>query len=260
MKKVKLLLLLAALMFVTTASDCDDDGGGNPNLPNPGFTLLTVRINGLGIDSAQPFVDTGGMLIDRGDGYSGTLTNFRATSSGSGILPVANGVAPAFWGVSEYSGPCAGFTAFGGVKRADYTRLVCLAGSLGLPFGFSPLPIQANGPAVTWQIQGKGMNHTYGMPTVRFYNYIGTLVAQIKATQIASDNSWISGSSTALQALPSGSYYARVWNATSNGTGKFVGEASMRVYRPQPPPSPCGVQHILTDDGQQIDLPPPTCN
>jgi hypothetical protein len=96
------------------------------------------------------------------------------------------------------------------------------------------------------------------MPTVQFRNYLGTLVAQVRATRV--DEGRVIANATTLRYLPSGTYSAQVWNVKANGSSRLAGTSSMRVYRPQPPPNPCDVQHILTDDGQQLDLPSPTCN
>lgn len=101
------------------------------------------------------------------------------------------------------------------------------------------------------------MNAVYGMPTVRFRNYLGTIVAKVRATSLVEGR--ITANANALRSLPSGSYSAQVWNATANGAGKLVGTAPMRVYRPQPPPNPCDIQQIQTEDGQEITLAPPTC-
>jgi len=230
MKRLNLSLFAFALTFMPMAAGCV---ATNPNLPNPGFTIVTVRINSLGIDAPVP-----GTLVS---GYTnrppaldatGTKTSFPQTASSypSGLVPVRDGVAPAFWALSEHNGPCAGQTAFGGVKRGDFNYLTCAQVRLSLPFTFSPLRIDAEAASVTWILKGDNMHTTYGMPIVQFYDMNGILVAQTQATAIAGDNSWIEGNSLILQTVPSGVYLVQAWNMTPDG-GEFCGHTTMNVYR-----------------------------
>jgi hypothetical protein len=143
------------------------------------------------------------------------------------------------------------------MKRADHNFFRCTIGK-GFLFTFNPLPLNADAPPATFEISGTSqINGIYGLPTIQFRNYLGTLVARVRATGV--DRGRVIGSTTALRSLPSGSYSAQVWTVTANGSTKLAGVVPMRVYRPQPPPDPCSVQHIQTDDGQQLDLPSP-CN
>src|SRR2546421_2166893 len=106
---------------------CSSEPQSNPNLPNPGFTIITQRRNSLGIESPQPnTIVQGTQRRQLPPEATGTVRDFRGTSSPTvGLLPVPNGVAPAFWAIGEDNGPCAGQVAFGGVKRGDYNYLTC---------------------------------------------------------------------------------------------------------------------------------------
>jgi hypothetical protein len=237
--KVKLLVaLLLTLMAVLTGCST----GGSNNFPNPGFTLQTQRVNSLGIPTNVPGVVISGVNNRPPDpGYTGTIRQFPPTQSSynSALVPVRDGVAPAFWAITSHTIPfCGGQTAFGGVRPGEVSEVVCFQSSFNFPSSFAPSLVNAEAPAVTWTITGANMNTTYGMPAVQYYDAAGNLVCQMQATAIGGDGSWISGSTEGLQYLPSGNYGVQVWNATADGAGEFCGVASVIVWRPSEVP-PC---------------------
>lgn len=246
---MRLILLLLIGALVVMVSSC------SLGVPNPGFTIVTVRRNALGIESPLRNILVNGRLVAASDNASGTRTTYSESSGVSGQIPVDNGRAPGLWANTEENGPCAGQTDYCDIHRGEVNYLICERQGFG--FHFDPSSINADAPPATFSITGSGMNAVYDMPTVQFRNYTGTLVAKIRATSLTEGR--ITANTTALRSLSSGTYTAQVWNATASGAGKLVGTATMRVYRPQPPPNPCDAQHIQTDDGQQIDIPAP-CN
>jgi hypothetical protein len=226
MKRLNFLILTFTLIVMVDASGCV---ATNPNLPNPGFTLVTVRTNALQIDSPVPGTLVSGQMIQRGSTASGTVESFPqiASTYPSGLIPVNNGVAPAFWRLAEHNGPCGGLEASGSIKRAEYNYLNCTQARISFSFSFIPTNVDAEAAPVTWTVKGQNMNCYYGMPTLQIYDYAGTLVSQTQATAIAADNSWIQGSSLSLQSLASGDYLVQVWNAS----GEFCGHTGMSIYR-----------------------------
>ncbi|HEX8474600.1 MAG TPA: hypothetical protein VF666_11245 [Pyrinomonadaceae bacterium] len=266
MKKFTFILKTFCVLLVLAVSGCTGGGGttSNPNLPNPGFTLITQTRSAFGIERPQPFTDVAGIQRRQlPPDATGFIRDFEATSSSSGILPVANGVAPAFWAIGEGNGPCAGLVAFGGVKRGDYNYLTC-NGGLTFPFGFTPFGFSAS-ESTTWTATGVDMNTQYGMPMLQVYDAYGNMVAIMPATECgytpeseeAPASTWMSGSSDAMMGLPSGSYTADIMNQSMDDTGTPIGFISFRIFSIEPPPDPCdgGVQ---TTYGRE-SLMPPTC-
>jgi hypothetical protein len=256
MKKFILLLIVSLVAII---AGCDLDDSGTP--PNPGFIVVTTEYNENDVvphDEGVSGINTEGTLKWANDDASGYITHFYEPSGQAGKIRVENGRAPGTWLLEEFNGPC--FRAlpfYYQMRRADFNYLRCTIGR-GLSFNFNPLPLNADAPPATFDILvNTQVTSTYGMPTVQFRNYLGTLVAKVRATRIYQGR--VIGSTTALRSLPSGSYSAQVWNVTANGSTKLAGTAPMRVYRPQPPPNPCDVQYVQTEDGQQIALAPPTC-
>jgi hypothetical protein len=253
MKRTFIMLLLVVL--ASTMTGCVVQGP-----PNPGFIVVTQErgyISGV-IPYDRPIagIDTEGDLRFADDDASGSVRNFRQNSGSSGQITVRDGRAPGTWFIKEWDGPCAFESIYAHMKRADYNYITCVEGAF--PFQFSPFAFNADAPPSTFQVLGASISGTYGKPTIQFRTYTGTLVAKVRATEV--DQGRAIANTTALRSLPSGSYSAQVWNVTSNGSAKLVGTAPMRVYRPEPPPDPCAVQHIQTDEGQVIELKPPICN
>ncbi len=102
--------LLFTMMGFTLALSVAMSGCSNPNFPFPGFTVTTVRISSLGIDVTVPGVEVSGFIPPGrppGTGYTGNRSEFPNTFSSypSALIPVANGIAPAFWRLTAHSGP-----------------------------------------------------------------------------------------------------------------------------------------------------------
>lgn len=97
MKMFKLTLLALVLLAAAMSAGCTFS---NPNLPDPGFTLVTVRRNSLGIESPVPGTVISGSNTRPGAGDAiGFVKSFglKASSAPSGLIPIKDGFAPAFW-------------------------------------------------------------------------------------------------------------------------------------------------------------------
>jgi hypothetical protein len=255
---MKKSILLLSVSLMTIIAGCALDDLSNP--PNPGFIVVTTVYDPTSIvprDEVLANVTTNGTLKWSDDDASGYVEHFNEPSGGSGQIRVNNGRAPGTWLLQQFNGPCFhALPIYYHMRRGDYNYLRCnRAGTLS--FNFNPLPLNANAPPASFEIFGTAIDGTYGMPMIQFRNYTGTLVARVRASSI--NQGRVIASTNALRTLPSGSYSAQVWSVAANGTTKLAGTAPMRVYRPEPPPNPCDVQHIQTEDAQQISLAPPTC-
>jgi hypothetical protein len=257
MMKKFILLLLVGLVAIITACDVADDLSLPPN---PGFTVVTTVYDPTSLvprEEVLPNVTTDGDLKWADDDASGFRDHFNEVSSNSGQIRVNNGRAPGTWLLQQFNGPC--FRAlpfYYHIRRGEINYLRCnRPGSFS--FNFNPIPLNANAAPATFQIYGTEISTTYGMPMIQFRNYTGTLVAKVRASSVGQGR--VTGSTTTIKTLPSGSYTAQVWSVMANGSTKLAGTAPMRVYRPQPPPNPCDIQYIQNEEGQEIALAPPTC-
>jgi hypothetical protein len=257
------LLLIATLMFVTMGDDCDDNGGGG-GIPNPGFRLICVRREGV-IEYPQTGALTRGTLLQRADDASGTSDDFLAEAGNAGQADVPNAVAPAFWRLfaSGGWGQCNGASTSGGLNRGVENYVFCF---IGQGFGFHsqifPTSLSTTGAAVEFMVTGVGLNTSYGMPTLQFFNEYGTLAAQTQATEMAPDNTYLKAWSGCLSGLPSGHYTVNVVNATADGVGQVVGSSSVRLYGANEPPT-CNPSNILIqrclDNGGDWDFDTCSC-
>lgn len=246
MKKNKYTLTILSPLLVLLLCSCSP--GPNPNLPDPGFTIVTQRRDSLGIESAQPnTVVFGNQTRPTFSDPGGNVHSFRGISSATAaLLPVPNGVAPAFWELGEESGPCAGQVTFGNIKRADYNYLTCSRFKLDFPFAFLPSSFASADPTLNWTVIGTGMSASYGMPMLQIYDMYGNVVAYVGATDCGytpetdttPETTWMSGNSAALAGLSSGSYTADIWNQTPDGSGAYVGFVDFAIYDNEPPPGP----------------------
>jgi|GEM_PF-2961094 len=247
MKKSTYTLTIFSLLFVLLLGGCSS--GPNPNLPDPGFTIVTQRRNSLGIESRQPNTAVfGNQTRPTFSDARGNVRTFRGiTSPTVGLLPVPDGVAPAFWELGEESGPCLGQVTFGEMKRADFNYLTCAEFRLEFPLAFLPSSgLMSGDPTLVWTVTGTGMNTNYGMPMLQVYDVFGNVVAYVQATDCGytpetdttPEITWMSGNSSALAGLASGSYTADIWNQTPDGTGAYVGFVDFTIYGNEPPPSP----------------------
>ena len=104
----------------------------------------------------------------------------------------------------------------------------------------------------SFTISGDGIDGTYGMPLVEFYDEYGTLMASMLATSVGTDDQGISWLTCSAPYLPySCTYSIGVSNLLSDGSFDLVGVSSVDVINGQelpplvdpglpPDPSPCG--------------------
>jgi hypothetical protein len=152
---------------------------------------------------------------------------------------------PAIWLFTLLDGPCAG------TGRATIGEDV--TGDAILPcenifhphrISFTPIATDAQAPPATFTISGEGIDASYAMPLIEFYDEYGRLTASTYATAVASDGTSLTSS---MPNLPYTNFYAvGVSNALSGGGMDLIGATSVQVTNgqelpplPDPPPDEC---------------------
>jgi hypothetical protein len=129
-------------------------------------------------------------------------------------------------------------------------------------FTASPSSIDLAAPPATVTLSGVGIDATYGMPLIQYYDSTGSLVASALANTVASDGTWLQGNTPDLSNAYNGETNVEVSNRLADGTWSYpVGIAPLTIYGgndppplddgPPPDPEGCG--------GQPIDQPQMPC-
>ncbi len=176
----------------------------------------------------------------------GSVINFNRITDGEGKATSRDWVAGAYWNFQRIGGHtgCGIRTAFGYVPCGATVPLDC---SAAFSFTMAPESIDVNAPPATATFTGNGLETTYGMPTIEFYDEYGTYFDQTTASAVSADGTWLQAAVPSLAGLYSGAYTIVIVNATADGSRNAVGTASVWVYGnnmlpppPDPVPDPCG--------------------
>lgn len=97
-------------------------------------------------------------------------------------------------------------------------------------FSANPFRINVNSPPSTFNITGHGMDATYGLPQVWFYNQNRTVLLRVTAVSASSDGSLIGVPASNVTFGANGSYAAVVYVRQSTGTWSPVGGAEIYIY------------------------------
>lgn len=213
------------------------------------------------IASPDPNVSVQGLW--QGDNGFGSLCGEQlgafGTTDGEGKLDVPNGRVPAVWSFTRFGGHTGcGTISFinRSISCGSEVRLNC--GS-AFVFAMSPDSIDVNAPPATATFTGEGVDTTYGMPKIEFYDEYGTYFDQTTATTVSADGTWLQASVPSLAGLYSGIYTIVIVNATPDGSRNAIGTASVWVYgndMPPPPPDPEDDPCVQTKDGPSLECEP----
>jgi len=113
-------------------------------------------------------------------------------------------------------------------------------------FAVEPASIDATAPPEAVTVTGAGIDATYGMPYVSFYNPNGYVLAEGRASTVSPEGTSMSAVIPEISSVPSGSYWAIVRKVMADGSLQFVGAAEVYVFNfeppppPDPEPTPCG--------------------
>lgn len=124
-------------------------------------------------------------------------------------------------------------------------------------FFASPLSINLAALPATVTLTGEGIDTTYGMPLVQYYDSTGNLVGSTMATTVASDNTWIQGNTPDLSGAYNGDASIQISNKLEDGTWSYpVGSAPVTVFGgADPPPDGGGGGGCYGNDGLRPVMP-----
>jgi hypothetical protein len=102
-------------------------------------------------------------------------------------------------------------------------------------FGFSltaqPGSVDLQAQPSTMIVSGQGIDATYGMPLVEYFDTNGYLIGSVTATSVAGDYSWVEAPVPDLSSVYSGNYQIQVTNIRSDGNYlDIVGTAPMYAW------------------------------
>lgn len=242
MKATKRILLIVALGYLATGC-CFFDFLTGPH----GFTIKTVFITPPSPTQRQminpdPGVQvTGNWQGDNGLGSPcGSKITFSVSTDSEGKAKDCDWRVPAVWNFARSGGHCGIiFNIIQAVSCGQEAPLVC--NQVGTVFSMSPNAIDVNAPPATATLTGQGLDATYGMPIVEFYDEYGSYLDVTTASAVSADGTWLEASVPNLTGAYSGTYTVVIVNQTPDGTRNVVGTATVWVYgndMPPPPPDP----------------------
>lgn len=237
MKRINYIPLIAALVLVALGSGCSK----TPPPPNPGYrfsSYLQFFEFGIPVRTVKdPDKLFSGDLINAMPGAPGTVGFWRARTNYQAYYDVLSGIAPAEWEFVALDGVCQGLSFQTFVSAGQDLQVACMVPETPSFFA-QPDYIDADYPPASVAINGTGINSASGMPMVEYWDQYGYFVASSQATEVAADGTWLSGPTPDIASVHSGRYVLRIKQAT----GELIGQATMDVYKyePPPPPDPCG--------------------
>lgn len=241
--KITQCLLILALLVVSLGADC------GPAPPLVGFHIATYEtrlasngrpfsflISGVDVDAYH--------VLDRPDlgVVQGSLTSLGYTSHGTDFYP--QGRAAANWHFTLGNGPCGGQSITFPVRQRETQPIACdeTGAYLRAPFYADPSAINLELPPAVVSVTGGGIDATFGMPAVDFYDDNGTLVAREYAYEVSSDGTLLKVHTPDLSSAESGSFVLIVSNVGADGNLSAIGTLGIGVFTfepPPPPPDPC---------------------
>lgn len=85
-------------------------------------------------------------------------------------------------------------------------------------------------PPATFTFQGEGIDITYGMPRVDYYDQYGNSVGSAMATAVAPDGTWVQANTPDLSQVYSGNYEVQICNMTWTSYYQPFGEATLNAW------------------------------
>lgn len=248
MNKFKSILLIPLLVSLLATTSCIP---APPGLDIHGYQFQRIGVHEIRVSMAGSGVNAHWVRDTGYNSYTNLLTNFTAYLGSEGWVHVNDVRLPAQWGFAYVprgaSHPCTGLTWLFDLDVNDIVVLPCQY--LGHVFGMSVEPTTADAQAMPamFTAVGQGIDGTYGMPMVEFFDEYGRQVATVYASSVGTttEGPTLTG---AMPYLPYNSVYVvMVSSVLSDGTYDVGGVSSLVVnngaelpplFDPPPPPDP----------------------
>lgn len=252
----RLFFVLISVVGLAFYSSCDGGSGGAiyDQPPSGGFTVHTVYTCGLNLtgvcESYSTLVAGEKKSEISGKTPNGTVSSFNWVATAACINPnsppclntaivfIAGAIWPANWTFTWGSAGCYNKS----FDLAVISSLVNLSCDVSILHGaaIDPTVFDVNDPPLTATITGEGIDPTYGMPLVQYYDSNGTLQAQAYATSVSSDGTSMVGPVPDFSSAPLGDYAGVMLNADANSNYYVIGTVAVSVIdSSSPPPNPC---------------------
>ncbi|MGH9971841.1 MAG: hypothetical protein ACREBG_29175 [Pyrinomonadaceae bacterium] len=220
---------------------------GSSPPPPTGFNVRTLFVvtsptGVIILRRGVPALVAGSWQFDQG-AANGTVTTFNTTTNASGNLTVSGARVPALW--QFHRGPippCSTIGPFNANMTAGITlETGCIVTTVA-NLTSSPNPVNSQSTPQPFDISGAGMDTTYGMPKVEYFDDYGYFVGEAVASSVSGSPGYavMYGTSPNLTSLYDGSYTLLISNPTVDGW-EATGYTSVQTYgNPEPPPDPGG--------------------
>jgi hypothetical protein len=240
MKKLTYLLILLSLFGAVACQPPSP-----PPAPPTGFRVQTLGQDFVNNIPTTPPIPTPGIgfssqFIFNSRPTTGTLRSCAGTTDITSHFPCPDREAPAVWEFKHTSGFCVGappVLSDGDVEPGSTVHFICERHFR--QFFFAPQGVDVDAPPATIEFTGDGMTSTYGMPEITIVNSeTGEVVANVTATAINAEGTWIQAPTPFLGFNYSGQYAAVVYNKLADGTEDPTGGDWFQLYGNDPPPPP----------------------
>lgn len=123
----------------------------------------------------------------------------------------------------------------------------CLVPGVVFPLTMSPSSIDLQAPPTTFEMSGKRLDATYGLPFIEYVDeYTGRVIGSTTATSMSLDGSSLQANMPNLSSVFTGTYHVLVSNIRADGSREYVGTTTVEcygrdgTYELPPDPGPCG--------------------
>lgn len=97
-------------------------------------------------------------------------------------------------------------------------------------FSVTPSSIDLQAPPATMSVIGTGINTTYGMPVVEFYDNYSNFIGSTTATAVDPGGTWLQANTPDLSQVYSGGYQVEIHNVKADASMDFIGVSDVITY------------------------------
>lgn len=243
MKNRKYDPLIALFLLIAVSLSCVTFFSG-------GFGIETFdSVNGTNVTAPNTSIGGGWDSSQGTPTTTSDRTQIFVTTGSDGRAYISDGRSPAVWRFWWNSGPCRNSPNNSTklwVHPDQYTPLICIP-RRSFFFNFAPEDVNVQSPPATFSLSGEGgLDTTYGMPLIEFYDVGGYWVGSARASAVSPDGTWLQATMPDLSACYNGGHGVLVSNVIEDGSFQAIGNAGLDIVGgsdPPPPPPDEGCHH-----------------